>query len=136
MAYLNFREAELSGSLGTAFLTHEPVEARGEEKTGFSPLEWLVIALARGDRLSSLRTPGRIASALSLLFGSSTEPRLANPQLEALRRLAVLAWHHGYNVPPSALAAFHAAGFSTGQAETLLDSVLGQRAVRRSRRST
>jgi hypothetical protein len=133
MAYLNFREAELSGSLHSALRPiHDAVPAV-DQTVRFSALEWLVVALAERDSLSSLRTPGRIGTALARLFGSS-ERRLANPQLEALRRLAVHAWHHGHNVPPSELAAFRAAGFSTGQAETLLDNILGRRGSRRARR--
>ena len=129
MAYLDFREAELSGSLTTAFLPRADPEV-GKNATGFSAIEWLVVALARRDRLSSLRTPSRIGAALTRVFGGRGEPRLANPQLEALRRFAVFAWHRGHNVPPSELAAFRLAGYSTNQAEMLLESVLGARAQR------
>jgi hypothetical protein len=129
MAYIDFREAELSGSLATAFSPRHEPEVHGHA-SGFSALEWLVIALARKDRMSSLRTPGRIGAALSRIFGGGGESRLANPQLEALRRFAVLAWHQGHNVPPSELAAFRTAGFSPNQAETLLESVLTTRATR------
>jgi hypothetical protein len=133
MAYLDLREAELSGSISTARY-HAPTD-QPVEPTGFSTQEWLVIALAEQDGLSSLNEPGRIAVALSRLFGNQAVPRLANPRLEALRRLAVTAWHYGHQVPPSGLAAFHAAGFSTGQAETLLDAVTTERAIHRRRRS-
>jgi len=130
MAYLDFREAELSGSLHAAF-TPAPPQHDVPHATGFSALEWLVVALAQRDHLSSLRQPGRIGAALSRLFGGNgSEPRLANPRLEALRRFAVLAWHRGHNVAASEFAAFRAAGFTSGQAEALLESVLGARAAR------
>ncbi len=132
MAYLDFREAELSGSITTAFLPRAEPEVRGHG-TGFSALEWLVIALAKRDHLGSLRAPGRIGAALSRLFGGRGESRLANPRLEALRRFAVHAWHRGHNVPPSELAAFREAGFAPSQAEILLESILGARAGRRVR---
>jgi hypothetical protein len=132
MAYLDFREAELSGSIHTAFAPKAEPEVKAHT-SGFSALEWLVVALARRDHLSSLRTPGRIGAALSRVFGGRGEPRLANPRLEALRRFAVLAWHRGHNVPPSELAAFRIAGFSPNQAEALLESVLGARATRLAR---
>lgn len=129
MAYLDFRDAELSGSLAKAFLPAAEPEVQSRAK-GFSALEWLVVALARRDHLSSLRTPSRIGAALVRLFGGTGEARLANPELEALRRFAVFAWHRGHNVPPSELAAFRAAGYTPDQAETLLESILAARAER------
>lgn len=132
MAYIDFREAELSGSLHSAFTPKAEPEVRAHA-TGFSALEWLVVALARKDHLSSLRTPGRIGSALSRVFGGRGESRLANARLEALRRFAVLAWHRGHNVPPSELAAFREAGFTPNQAEAILESVLGARAAKLAR---
>jgi hypothetical protein len=129
MAYIDFREAELSGSIHNAFAPRAEPEVRGHA-SGFSALEWLVVALARRDSIGSLRSPGRIGSALSRIFGGRGEPRLANPKLEALRRFAVYAWHRGHNVPPSELAAFREAGFSPNQAETVLESILSTRAVK------
>lgn len=129
MAYIDFREAELSGSLHSVFAPRAEPEVKAHA-TGLSALEWLVVALARKDHLGSLRAPGRIGSALSRLFGGRGEPRLANPQLEALRRFAVYAWHRGHNVPPSELAAFREAGFSPNQAEIVLESILSTRAIK------
>jgi len=131
MAYLDLREAELAGSISTPVFRAPAKEQAGP--TGFSALEWLVIALAERDRLSSMAEPGRIAVALGRLFGGRESPRLANPRLEALRRLAVMTWYHGHHLPASELAAFHAAGFSTGQAETLLANVTARRSTRRRR---
>ncbi len=89
----------------------------------FSALEWSVIALVQRDRIASLRQPGRIATALGALFGTSRPSRLADGRLEALRRIAVLAWHRGYSVPVSELRAFLAAGFSSEQYEMLQASI-------------
>ena len=88
-----------------------------------SALEWLVVSLARGDRLSSLRTPGKMATAMGMLFGRRPNPRLADPKLEALRRLSVHAWHRGFAVPVSAVKAFVAAGYTSDHYELLLASV-------------
>jgi hypothetical protein len=134
MAYLDFRTAELSGSIGSALSHRRPIGQEPELAT-FSALEWLVIAMAERDTLASLRQPGRLAIALGRLFGSSETPRLADARLEALRRLAVTAWHRGFDVPQSELAAFHAAGFSVAQAEALLQNLLRRRATRGSRRA-
>jgi hypothetical protein len=92
-------------------------------QASFSALEWSVIALARRDRLSSLDQPGRIAKALASLFGLWRDSALADGRLEALRRMAVLAWHKGHAVPPSELHAFKAAGFTIDQYELLQVSV-------------
>jgi len=117
MAYLNFSEA---GFAAAARSDHAapPAEARV-----FSALEWLVIALAQRDSLSSLRQPGRFARAAAALFGGAGERPLAGPRLEALRRFAVLARHRRGNVPASEVAAFHGAGFSVDQGAALIASV-------------
>lgn len=89
----------------------------------FSPLEWTTIALARKDSLASLREPGRVSRAMGGLFGRSVQSRLADPALERLRRLAVNAWHYGYQLPVSEIKAFLADGFTIDQLETLLASI-------------
>ena len=94
---------------------------------GFSPLEWSVIRLARVDRLWTIRTAGRVRKLWNWLAGRGN-PSLANPQLEALRRMAVLTWHYGFTVPGSDIAEFLRAGFSPDQYELMagrINSVLG-----------
>jgi alkylhydroperoxidase family enzyme len=89
-----------------------------------------VVAIAQHDRLSSLEKPGRLATALTMIFGGQRpNPALADTRLEALRRLAVLAWHKGYSVPRAAIRAFHEAGFTLEQYETLLASISRGRAA-------
>ncbi|MEN2786349.1 hypothetical protein ACFOKI_06250 [Sphingomonas qilianensis] len=95
--------------------------------TGFTALEWSVIALARNDSLSSLATPGRMSRAIGSVFGLGTKSRLADPRLEALRRLAVYAWRRGFALPIDEIRNFVAAGFSEAQIETLVTSVTGLR---------
>ena len=116
MAYLDLSHAQGAGG----FTTDTP-PSRGA--SGFSGLEWSVIAVAERDPLASLKEPGRIATALGTLFGTLRNPRLADGRLEALRRIAVLAWHKSYAVPVSELRAFLAAGFSLEQYETLQASI-------------
>lgn len=96
-------------------------------RTGFAPLEWQIIRLARRDGLASLRAPDRWSRLSQWVFGERASPRLANSALESLRRLAVDAWHHGYAVRPSRLKAFLKAGFSEGQLETLLAVISADR---------
>jgi hypothetical protein len=98
-----------------------------EEAGAFGREEWQVIALARRDGLSSLREPGLLARTGALIFGKKQNPLLASERLEALRRLSVEAWHRGYAVSLSALAAFRAAGFSKAQLELLLGAISASR---------
>jgi hypothetical protein len=95
--------------------------------TGFSALEWSVIALAQRDTLGSLSTPGRMSRAIGTVFGRGTSSRLADPRLEALRRAAVYARHRGYAMPVTEISNFHENGFSEAQMETLVTSVTGVR---------
>ena len=95
-----------------------------------SPLEWTTIALARKDKLASLREPGRLSRAMGSLFGRGPQARLADPALERLRRLAVNAWHYGYRLPVSEMKAFLAAGFTVDQLETVLASIGEARTTR------
>lgn len=129
MAYIDFStEQALSGQTITP--RHDLVE---QEDAGFSALEWSVIALARRDRKSSLDYPSRLSIALGSVFGARPSPRLADPRLEALRRMAVLSWHDGFAVPSAEVAAFRAAGFSPAQYEDMLASISVGRSQRRTR---
>lgn len=115
MAYL-----DLSEFRGEAVAAPAMVDA----STTLSALEWQVVGIAQGDRLSSLEAPGRWSKFVALLFGrESASPRLADPRLEALRRVAVHAWHKGEAIPAHELAGFHAAGFSLAQLQLLLAQV-------------
>lgn len=91
---------------------------------GLTALEWSVVALAQRDRLGSLRQASRLSVALGKVFGNGgRSPGLADPKLEALRRMAVLSWHRGFAVPVSELAAFFRAGFTADQYEAMLASI-------------
>lgn len=124
MAYMNFAEP----SLALAFpQSHVTTAAR---PASFGALEWSVVALARRDSLGSLRTPGPVAKAMAAIFGSTSENAIADPRLEALRRVAVHGWHRGFAVPQSEVERFHEAGFSASQLELLLTSISRDRAAR------
>jgi len=126
MAYIDH-----ASSFAGALPMPTPWIVQDEGRTDFSALEWTVIALARRDRISSLSEPGPIARAFGSLFGLGRQSMLADPRLEALRRLAVHAWHKGYKLPVSEIKRFLKAGFSAGQYETLLASVAAKRVERR-----
>ncbi|ODP37823.1 hypothetical protein [Sphingomonas turrisvirgatae] len=124
MAYLAFAEPGMPAIPGYAV-------PAADAPASFSALEWSVVALAERDPLSSLRSPGRMAVALGSLFGDRPNPKLADPKLEALRRLAVLTWHHGFQVAQSAVRGFLEAGFSAQQYELLTGSIVSARVKRR-----
>ena len=99
-----------------------------------SALEWSIVALGERDSLASLREPGRLLTALGSLFGIRRVNRLANDRLEALRRIAVLAWHYRWNVPKSELGEFLNAGFTLDQYELVQNSIGQARAARNRRK--
>lgn len=124
MGYLTF--SELGGAAAAKASVAAEVVPQADPvptETNLSALEWSVVAIARGERLSSLKQPGRIALAMGTLFGARGRMPLADPRLEALRRLSVLAWHRGDALPKSEIVRFLKAGFSTHQFETLLTSI-------------
>ncbi|MCI4590439.1 hypothetical protein MOK15_10065 [Sphingobium sp. BYY-5] len=125
MAFLDFAQP-LAGpqmAVGASIVSSVPA-------TDFSAQEWQIVALARTDGLRSLRGPGHFARLRRWIFGEDISLALASDRLEALRRLAVEAWHKGYAVSLSGLAAFRAAGFSTAQLELLLATISAGRTAR------
>lgn len=128
MAYVNF--AELQGGPNGAIGVYG--EAPRVQRTGFTALEWQVVALAQNDGLSTLNAPSRVTTALEAVFGfKRPNPELANPALETLRRISVLAWHRGFALPQSQIEAFYDAGYSEEQLEILLGSIGAGRLARK-----
>lgn len=128
MAYLAF--AETTGGLSpvAASIEDRTVTRHLDRARAFSALEWSVIAIAERDRLSTLREPGPLSIAMGAVFGGKRHnPKFADAQLEALRRMAVLSWHYGYVVPGEAVKEFVAAGYTLDQYEMLVDSISATR---------
>jgi hypothetical protein len=96
--------------------------AMGASKPDFSALEWSVIRFARLDRLWTIRAAGRIRRFWNWVLARGN-PELADPKLEALRRMAVLTWHFGFTVPGDDVADFLSAGFSPDQYELMAGSI-------------
>jgi hypothetical protein len=91
-------------------------------RAGFTDLEWSVIRLARIDALWTIR-PAGLARRLWNQFIGRPNPELANPELESLRKMSVLSWHHGFTVSGEAVADFLSAGFSLAQYELLVMTI-------------
>ena len=117
MAYL--AKIETQDSRPVAF---PAVAANNNTRPNFSPLEWSIIRLARIDRLWTIRTAGRLRRSWNWFVGRGN-PELANPKLEALRRMAVLTWHFGFTVPGEDVSEFISAGFSPDQYELMAGSI-------------
>jgi hypothetical protein len=118
MAYVDFSN-QMTVQTGL-----QQVAAPAVPEERLSALEWAVVALARRDRVASLKAPGPLSIALGKVFGSAGRgPHLADPRLEALRRIAVLTWHKGFAIPAREVDRFVSAGFSLGQYETLATSI-------------
>lgn len=92
-------------------------------RADFSSLEWSIIRLARADGLWTIRAPGLVRRFFHWVIGRTGSPKLANERLEALRRMAVLSWKHGFSVSGEDVAEFLTAGFTPEQYELLVSSV-------------
>jgi hypothetical protein len=103
--------------------------------TQLSDFEWSIVAMAERDSLASLGRPNRFWALMNLLFGLKPANRLASDRLEALRRVAVLAWHYRWNVPESELQAFFEAGYSPAQYEHLQSRIASVRAAQSRRKA-
>lgn len=108
----------------------EPIELVSEPATRaaaprFSDLEWSVIRLAQVDRPWTIRPVGRLRRWWNRLIGQPN-PQLANPRLEALRKIAVLSWRFGFTVGGDDVRDFLAAGFTIDQYELLVTTVREQ----------
>lgn len=126
MAFIDFRDAAPRALTASTFRPFDPVFDRADTLTA---IERRVVELARGDGLDTLRPPRKRGWLARLVLGATpASPRLANEKLEALRRLAVRAWHQGYTLPVSALEEAQAAGYSENQIGAVIDTVGRSRA--------
>lgn len=123
MAFIDFKDGALQAISGLAEAPF-PAGAIAGTAQALTLLERRVVELARGDGLATLRPHRKRHWLAKLVFGPQPpSPVLANERLEALRRLAVQAWHHGYQLPASALKEAHGAGFDETQISAALDMV-------------
>ena len=129
MAYALFQELGGAGAVRGHRAGAETFTVSPGESDRLTALERSVVAIARRDGLASLRQPSRWTHAMRTLL-KQPNPRLADPRLEALRRIAVLSWRHGYSVPSHEVTAFMAAGFTSAQYEAVVDSIGAARARR------
>jgi hypothetical protein len=123
MAFIDF--SETAAMLGRAAVQPGPqlAQALADHAGEFSPLEQRVLELSRHDGLETLRPPVKRSRLGRLLLGPEPVSRmLANERLEALRRLAVEARHHGWRVRASVISAAKAVGFTEAQIGRVIDA--------------
>ncbi|MEW9854555.1 hypothetical protein [Novosphingobium sp. M1R2S20] len=122
MAFIDFRDDAPPACPAFALAPSQSVALAAQTLT---ELERRVIDLARGDGLSSLRAQRKRSWLVRLILGPQPpSPVLANERLEALRRLAVQAWHHGYQLPASALKEAQEAGYTDTQIGAAVDLIV------------
>lgn len=142
MAYMDFAQLDATSAVAAArplfFAPGLAAEDQIEPAVapGFDARDWSVVRLAREDSLSSIRPETEFGRIVRLIFGVERRNPLSSPRLEALRRMAVLSWHHGYNVSSHDIGDFLSAGFSQDHYEELLKHIGAARAAsgRRTRR--
>ncbi len=108
-----------------------PARVAAGQATDLNLREWSVAYLARNDSLSSIRPQSRLGRVFRAIFGIKLPNPLSDSRLEALRRIAVMSWRFGYNVAPSEISEFLAAGFSELQYEALLKRIHAERSMLR-----
>jgi hypothetical protein len=81
----------------------------------FTPTEWAVIRLAQRDGPATLRPATRLGTKLRRLFGITAANRLADPRLEALRRVAVRCRLGAGRIDEAAVGEFLSHGFGLDQ---------------------
>jgi hypothetical protein len=91
-----------------------------------SELDWRVVDMARADGPRSLNPDGFLARVARDLIGLPVPRRLTNPELEALRRFAVRAWHWDL-IRASDVRAFLDAGYAREHVLEILARVAAER---------
>jgi len=122
MAFIDFSDAALQALPVTRTFPEPPAEP-------LSRFERRIVELARDDGLAPLLPQRKRGWFARLILGPQPpSPMLANEQLEALRRLAVQAWHHGYTLPASVMKEARTAGHSEAKIGAVIDLIGRSRA--------
>ncbi|RJF90995.1 hypothetical protein [Sphingomonas cavernae] len=114
MAYL-----DLANSITVPTIPATRMRAVTAATATFSACEWTIVELARHDSPASLYEPGRGRRLVETIFGIRRANPLADPRLEALRRMAVLLRRGLARLSPDEIARFLGFGFSQGHLAVL-----------------
>ena len=100
-----------------------------KQGSSLSELEWQVVEIARRDGPRSINPDGRFARFLRDFFGVPVTAKLANKQLEALRRFCIRAWYWDL-IRTKDLRMLVDAGYSSSALFQILTHVAGYRGFR------
>ncbi len=92
-------------------------------RCGFTPLEWLAIAIGQQEGVEARGGLFRLGALLRGLFGGPRVRRMAVDRLEVLSRVAACAQIGGVRLADEDVALFRRAGYSNGQLLLLLASL-------------
>jgi hypothetical protein len=95
----------------------------GAVRYGFTPLEWLAIAIGQQEGIEARGGVFRLGALLRGLFGGPRVRRIAVDRLEVLSRVAARAQVSGARLADEDVLSFRRAGFSNGQLLLLLASL-------------
>lgn len=115
MAYLELHLAPATGSAAERLLQTRPAP-----EVMLSAVERQVLRLARGDVVASIRPVNVVDRVLKAVFGLRRPTSLADPRLEALRRLAVVARCRSARRVTREMSRFLALGYTPEQAAAVL----------------
>lgn len=96
------------------------------ERQPIGKMDWRVIEMARKDGPRSLNPDDLVARLARNLLGLPIPHRIANDELEALRRFSVRAWFWDF-VRTSDVRAFLDAGYTTANVQRILAYVAHHR---------
>lgn len=86
----------------------------------FTPLEVVVLRLAQTESATRAREHGFLRRWIGRILSLPPANRLANEQLEALRRFAVVAWSRGETAVAKLLPNLLACGYTQRQASAVI----------------
>lgn len=92
-------------------------------RCGFTPLEWLAIAIGQQEGVEARGGLFRLGTLLRGLFGGPRVRRMAVDRLEVLSRVAARAQIGGVRLADEDVALFRRAGYSNGHLLLLLASL-------------
>jgi hypothetical protein len=127
MAYVEFR-TPADQPTGSTQGSRSPCDCESEPASRLGRQEWSIVEFARNESLWTLNPNGLLQRIGRTLFGIRQPMPLANPNLEALRRFALVAWHRG-SVGAAQLREFVSAGFSCADASLVLQHVTRRRNI-------
>ncbi|WP_157105482.1 hypothetical protein [Sphingomonas sp. TDK1] len=124
---MHSQQLRFDGDVGPAVqvvgLVPEWTAPQGGSRSGFTPLEWLAIAIGQQEGMEARGGLFRLGALLRGLFGGPRVRRMAVDRLEVLSRIAARAQIGGGQPSDEDVILFRRAGYSESQLLLLLASL-------------